>query len=259
VRHFVEREMFRILVGDPRWPHGELEVRQLAVSANRIGIAIGCRALSGGAAVLRFDEQSGSLVAGLAEVGFVASLEGHARVLFENAVAGLYQLAGVDFVREQLEAAVGADVPYDLTDQGLVVWPGPGYTVEAVYPLRARAGAVAPKIHGGTPARPPPPLDVRALSFHRQPIAWDAWVAAWRPDLGVQVTRLVTGPSLLRVPIEPQAAPNAPGPASPAPHEGAQHTIVDGPPAHTRVDASTPLGDDTVVDASPRGRGDPRA
>jgi hypothetical protein len=157
VRHFVEREMFRILVGDPRWPHGELEVRQLAVSANRIGIAIGCRALSGGAAVLRFDEQSGSLVAGLAEVGFVASLEGHARVLFENAVAGLYQLAGVDFVREQLEAAVGADVPYDLTDQGLVVWPGPGYTVEAVYPLRARAGAVAPKIHGGTPARPPPP------------------------------------------------------------------------------------------------------
>lgn len=256
VRHFVEREMFRILVGDPRWPHGELEVKQLAVSANRIGVAIVCKALPGGAAVLRFDEQSGSLVAGLAELGFVASLGPSARVLFENAVAGLYQLAGVDYVREQLEAVVGADVPYDLTDAGLVVWPGPGYTVELVYPLRARGGPVAPKVLGGTPAHPPPSIDVRALSFHRQPIAWDAWVAAWRPDQGAEVTRLMTGPSLLRVPVVAEPPPAAATGAAPLQAATPQAAPGHAQAASRREPARGPGGtlvDDTLVD-----RGGPR-
>ncbi|MBK8256981.1 MAG: hypothetical protein IPK82_30440 [Polyangiaceae bacterium] len=40
VRHFIERELISLLLADPRWPHGPLEVRRIAVSSNRVRIAI---------------------------------------------------------------------------------------------------------------------------------------------------------------------------------------------------------------------------
>ena len=61
--------------------------------------------------------------------------------LFENALGGLYQLAGVDLVREQLTAVLGEKAHYDIADEGLVIWPGEGYRTEVVYLLgEPRAG-----------------------------------------------------------------------------------------------------------------------
>jgi hypothetical protein len=106
-------------------------------------------------------------------------------------------MAAADLVREQLEAAMGADLPYDIADDGLVVWPGPGYAVEALYPLRTDAPVIEPTLRGGLPPKPLPPLDARAISFRHQPLAWSAWVYAWSPESGKDPPRLVTGPSLI--------------------------------------------------------------
>lgn len=235
IRHFVEREMLCLLAADPRWPHGPLSVRKVAVSSNRVRVTIACPGVSSGpqpahgaqrpsATPVRssapqpsdlevtFEEQSGYIVAGVAQVGFADALVGPARVLFENALAGLYKLAAADLVREQLEMAMGADMPYDISDDGLLVWPGPGYTVEALYPLKTDAPVIEPTLRGGLPAKPLPPLDARAISFRHQPIAWSAWVYAWTPEAGKDIPRLMTGPSL--IPAVP-AVPPGPTPVPP--------------------------------------------
>lgn len=217
IRHFVEREMLCLLAADPRWPHGPLAVRKVAVSSNRVRVVIACEAVARGPrsdAEITFEEQSGYVVAGVAQVGFADVLVGPARVLFENALAGLYKLAAADLVREQLEMAVGAHMPYDICDDGLLVWPGPGYTVEALYPLETDAQMIEPTLRGGLPARPLPPLDARAISFRHQPIAWSAWVYAWTPDDGKDVPRLMSGPSLIpAVQATPTAAAPTPAPS----------------------------------------------
>jgi len=200
IRHFVEREMLCLLAADPRWPHGHLYIERVNMSSNRVRVAFSCHAVAkgpGSTFEISFEEQSGFVVAGVANVGFADALRGNARVLFENALAGLYQLAATDLVREQLEMAMGGDLPYDISESGLIVWPGPGYTVEAIYPLRTDAPVIEPTLRGGLPQKPLPPLDARAISFRHQPIAWSAWVYAWSPDTGKDVPRLMTGPSLI--------------------------------------------------------------
>ncbi|MEZ4312865.1 MAG: hypothetical protein R3F14_32990 [Polyangiaceae bacterium] len=232
IRHFVEREMLCLLSTDPRWTHGDLLVRKVAVSSNRVRVSLACPGVSKSQKddlELTFEEQSGYVVGGVAHTGFADALRGAPRVLFENALAGLYKLASVDLVREQIETALGAEMPYDIADDGLLVWPGPGYTVEALYPLRTDAPVIEPTLRGGLPARPLPPLDARAISFRHQPIAWSAWVYAWTPETGKEVPRLMSGPSLIpavpHTPTPPPAmAASAPAtaPAAPVATEPAQ-------------------------------------
>jgi hypothetical protein len=213
LRHFVEREMLCLFAADPRWVHGPLAVRKVTLSSNRVRVSITCPALARDATsdfALAIEEQSGHVVAGVVQIGFADALRGPARVLFENALAGLYKLASVDLVREQLEAAMGADLPYDIANEGLLVWPGPGYAVEVLYRLDAEAPVIEPSPRVGTPARPLPPLHARSISFRHQPIAWSAWVYAWTPETGKDVPRLMEGPSL----IPAVSATPAPSPAA---------------------------------------------
>ena len=53
-----------------------------------------------------------------------------------DALTGLYKLAGVDLVREQVEAWLGQSrFGYDITAEGLVVWPRQEYEEQVVYAL----------------------------------------------------------------------------------------------------------------------------
>ncbi|MEJ7728669.1 MAG: hypothetical protein WKG00_05595 [Polyangiaceae bacterium] len=135
VRRFVQRELCELLVREKRWSKGPLEVTRVELGSNRIRVGVRCPSVGGGVCELSFEEQSSLLLASIVEPGFVASLEEPARTLFENALAGLYHLAGVDVAREQVEATLGADTPYDISEEGLVIWPGEGYRSEVVYAL----------------------------------------------------------------------------------------------------------------------------
>ncbi len=206
VRSFFDRELSGLLAEAARWRHGAIEVTKVELVSNRVRVTLACPNVSPAPATLSFEEQSGLIVAGVAEPGFVgalgAGLDAEERVLFENALAGLYHLVGVDLVREVIEASLDGGAPYDIADEGLVVWPGEGYRTEIVYPLRDRhdVALLVPRVRGEAIAAVPRPLDAAVVVFARQRVAWADWVAAWRPPdegAGAPLRRLVRGPSLL--------------------------------------------------------------
>jgi hypothetical protein len=176
---FVERELCATLEQSPRWKGGPLHLAEVTLASNRVRVSLA--AGHGERAVISFEEQSGLVVAGIPEAGFLAHLDDADRALFENALGGLYHLAAVDLVREQIEAQLPAGEAYDIADEGLVVWPAGGWETELVYDLSTR-GALTARVRGEVAAAPPPPLDRARLFFHEQPIPYASWVAAWSAE-----------------------------------------------------------------------------
>lgn len=182
VERFVERDLCATLEESPLWEGGHLRVTKVALASNRVRVEIAAGHGEGGEpAVISFEEQSGLVAAGMPEAGFVAHLGERDRVLFENALGGLYHLAAVDLVREQVEAQLPEGEAYDIADEGLVVWPGGGWETELVYDLEAR-GTLTPRVRGEGAASPPPALDRARLLFREQPLTYAAWVAAWSAE-----------------------------------------------------------------------------
>ena len=203
VRRFVDRELVAILHRCPRWTFGEIEVERVDLSSNRIRVELGCSDLGATPCTLTFEEQSGFVVAGVGEPGFLVALKERTELgvlLFENALAGLYQRAEVDLVREQIEAELGEGIHYDVADEGLVVWPGHDYETELVYRIDTRrARPITPKVRGVPPKTPPRVLDTGRMLYRQQEVSWLAWVAAWdaADHEEVDVPRLLSGSSIL--------------------------------------------------------------
>jgi hypothetical protein len=204
IRRFVDRELLGLLRRARRWTVGPILVKNVALAPNRVRVDLVCPEVSAGVCTLLVEEQSGLLVASIPTAGFLSKLDrdGDAARLFENALAGFYHLAAIDLVREPIEAAIGKGTPYDVADEGLVVWPGPGYRTEAIYSLRPRATAdpmIEPVIRGEPAKQPLRPLDEREIVFRHHPIAWAAWVAAWgAADRSEgRIPRLLRGASIL--------------------------------------------------------------
>lgn len=197
VTHFVERELSALLAASPRFPYDRVSVRSVELGSNRVKITIECASAGPEPCEIAFEEQSGFLIASVPKAGFLDALKdttpppgetrverSEARLLFENALAGLYKLAGVDLVREQIEAALGDRPPYDIADEGLIVWPGEGYRTEVIYELDEDAGdTIRPILRGDPLPQPPPSLNAREIFFQRQPISWRAWLSAWSTSL----------------------------------------------------------------------------
>jgi hypothetical protein len=139
--------------------------------------------------------------------GWVDRLAEDHRQIFEIALAGFYKHAGVELVREQLEHVLGDNrepPPYDISDEGLVVWPGQGYQTEVVYDLRASQPTA--KLGGAPWGGELPSLAGRHALFFRAPLPWVAWTAVWEQlARGEPPTPIVAGPGLIRRPAAPVA------------------------------------------------------
>jgi hypothetical protein len=207
IRRFVERELITLLAESPRWT-AHVDVRHIEIASNRVRIELACPALTAECAKIAFEEQSGWLVAGIAEEGFIAKLSDEQRIVLENGLAGFYKLAAVDLVREQIETCLergGGDggalslrtPAYDISEEGLVVWPGEDYEIEIVYPLDS-SRVLVPETRG-TGSRGPEPesIDARRVFFRHQEIAWSAWVASWGELAEGNTRRLLTSAPLL--------------------------------------------------------------
>ena len=203
VERFVDRELVALLGHSPAWTGGPVHVARVLLASNRVRIEL-IRGPHGAhphraapskaeSCAIAFEEQSGWLVASVARAGWLDALPVSDRVVFENALGGLYQLAGVDLVREQIEAALPGAPPYDVGDQGLVVWPGGGYGTEIVYDLEARK-RLLPRVRGEAIEGAAPELERSRILFREQAITWTEWVAAWNATIPA---RVVKGTSLL--------------------------------------------------------------
>src|SRR5690606_27504012 len=102
LRSFVERELLALLRQSRCWADCKLEIPEIRTSSNRIEFLLLPRD-SSDAAVIAFEEQSGKLLASFTAPDWLLSMDPAQRNAFRNALAGLYKLAGVHLVRNQLQ------------------------------------------------------------------------------------------------------------------------------------------------------------
>jgi hypothetical protein len=171
---FVERELCVLLARTPRWRGPRLGAPVVRIGSNRISVTLASDAKGARPLVFAFEEQSGFVLAHVVDRGFAAGLDERQRGVLRDALAGLYALAAVDFVREEIERATSG-APYDVCDEGLAVWPDGAFRTELIYDLHA-TGEVAPIVRGDAEV-PRPRLDVGSLRFPQVP--WARWERTW--------------------------------------------------------------------------------
>jgi hypothetical protein len=205
IAKFVDRQLVSMLVEVGAFRARDVSLVRIDVGSNRVQIAIACPSLSPDHAVLRFELQSGWIVAGIAAPGWTAHLDDAQQRIFEFALAGFYKLSGAALLREQLSRALtdgaAAPPPYDIADEGLVVWPD-GFAAQLVYDLHA--STLVPRVRGAAYSGPLIDLGGRHALFGREPLYWTVWSTVWQQiQRGEHPMRVVVGPSLLPISAAP--------------------------------------------------------
>jgi hypothetical protein len=226
VGSFVERQLIAMLaegsafVQDAGPRMAGVALGHVEIGSNRVQVTLVCPDVGPEPAMLQFELQSGWLVAGIPAPGWIARLTAPQQRIFEIVLAGFYKLAAVDLVREQiahaLESRSGAAVPpYDIADEGLVVWPARGFEVEVVYDLHKRVPR--PSVRGAEYHGEVIDLAGRHAMFGHEPLYWSVWAATWQQIARGEPPRQITvGPSLLPS-LLPGAATAGPGAAVASP------------------------------------------
>jgi hypothetical protein len=182
IQVFIEREFIGLLRQSKSWPQVLCCVGPVALSCNRIRVDLYQNNDPDRPACLVFEERSGWLVGSLDQAGWMRRLADEPREVVTSALIGLYKIAGVDLVREQLVAALAAPLStYYIADHKLVLQQDDKQGTDIVYDLSDRQRLLRPYYESGL-AAPVPPLDPRQLFFSRIPLTWDDWVDCWRKD-----------------------------------------------------------------------------
>jgi hypothetical protein len=182
VRRFLDRELIELLRESKAWGGTQVKVSDVEVSSNRVRVDIGCSDLGDEPLRMAFEEHAGWLVAGITRPGWMPLLSpGQGRVL-RNALAGLYKMAGIHLVREQIEDCLGPSAgPYEINGDGLVVWPGGGFDTEAFYDL-GNGEFMGPRNVPEDSSANLPVLEAGRILYQRTPVTWERWVEAWEAD-----------------------------------------------------------------------------
>jgi len=203
MRIFIERELIATLALTRAFAGAEVSVGNIELGSNRIRMTLSCPSLGERPLIFAFEEQSGWLVAGITRRGWLRDTTAQQRNVFALALHALYARAGVHIARTQVSAAFQHHT-YDVAEEGLVVWPGPGFTRKAVYPLRGKD----PSVPRGSGAATLGPLPLHKLLFSKTPLSFSLYVNTLeRARVGdVVPPELVLGIDVLP-PDEPRAAP----------------------------------------------------
>ncbi|MBX3160808.1 MAG: hypothetical protein KF773_32885 [Deltaproteobacteria bacterium] len=218
IHNFVERELVALLNEAEAFKATDVACGHITLGSNRVQIELVCPSVGPDSLAVRFEFQSGWMVANIPHAGWLDHMDDAQRRIFETALAGFYKQCGVDIVREQMEHALKGErpssPPYDIADEGLLVWPGHGYETEAVYDLESKH--LAPVVRGAHFDGEPPTIVGRHALFGREPVPWSKWATAW-----AQIARdetpmaIVLGPPLLgprHVPATPRQRALSPSP-----------------------------------------------
>jgi len=180
VRRFLEREMLELLNHARSWQHGAVTLRSLDLSTNRIRAVLDRAAADGGPLEVAFEMRSGWLAVQVVQPGWAAPLKTAERQVLEAALLGLYRLAGVQMVGEQILAILPQAGDWDISADGLVVEPR-NESPTAAYNLR-QEGPLAPQTPDAQPWQTFPTLDPAQVLFSRAAFPWDQWVAFWEQE-----------------------------------------------------------------------------
>ncbi|CAN5906115.1 hypothetical protein BH11MYX3_BH11MYX3_10830 [soil metagenome] len=200
IAKFVDRQLVSMLVEVPAFRAIDVALSRIEIGSNRVQMTIACPSVASVPATIRFELQSGWIVGGLAEPGWITQLDEEQKKIFVIALAGFYKLSGVELLREQLEHALTPDdappPPYDIADEGLIVWPGDGFETEAIYDLTA--AKLTPVVRGAPYSGQLFDLGGRHALFGREPLYWSVWSTTWQQIArGEKPMPIIVGPSLL--------------------------------------------------------------
>ena len=204
LRHFVDRELVVLLRESRTFRERSLSVEHIDLATNRVAVLLLDENHPDEPVRIEFAEQSGWLVADVADVGWLANLTDEDRAVFRTALVGLYKLGAVDLVREQIESqliapsipaiahAPGTTLPtnttppisqthpYDIASTGLVVWPLGHYETEVHYSLDETPSTPRPRSLARAVGLIPLPLSW--LLFAEHSLTWDDWRAYWETE-----------------------------------------------------------------------------
>ncbi|WP_020474068.1 hypothetical protein [Zavarzinella formosa] len=169
LHHLLERGFVAYLVASHRWAglavHAEFP--RMATNRVRFPIQIGDE---GTEVLISIEERGGWLIASVEHPESLTLSPGQ-QAVWDDALAGLYKLIGVDAIREQVAAVLGETAgEFDAIPEGLLV-PKPDGSVEC-YDYNE-----GPEIlrHDRRLAELP-------LVFSGHDLPWDDWVACWKAD-----------------------------------------------------------------------------
>jgi hypothetical protein len=183
LRRFVQRDFLMLLVASRGWHTDPLVCGEILLGTNRILIELYAPEMRGPSLWIALEDQSGWLVASIDRRGWLDQLSDTQRGTLANALAGFYKMAGVDLVRQQLDAHLPAEKEtYTIDARGLVVRSVQHEGQQVVYPLsdwpRAASAGLPWPLESKYPSR-------QELIFSARPIAWAVWIRAWQRDQAV--------------------------------------------------------------------------
>ncbi len=223
LRHFFDRELITLLKESRTFRERRLSVEHIELATNRISVLILDEDQPYQSARIEFADQSGWLIANVANPGWLVEMTDEDRAVFRTALAGIYKLAAVDLVREQIESRLIAPPlpsiegspkphtfvkapfikpqfhPYDISSAGLVVWPHGHYEAEVHYALD-ESPTTTPRPRSLARATGLTPLPIESILFREHSVSWDDWQAYWETELNVSAIplRLLPDVELLR-------------------------------------------------------------
>jgi hypothetical protein len=160
VKHFAERSLVAVLEGSRGWRR-RVFVGAVHAATDEIRIEIDCVSVSQNAEIA-FEEQSGWLVGGVSQPGWLCDLGHDECLVLSDALAGFYKLAGVNLVREQVAEILTPGAIWSMRDEALVLWQN--------------GQAATQRLND------PAAVPWERIRFDRAPVRWADWVAAWQRD-----------------------------------------------------------------------------
>ncbi|MDA7980194.1 MAG: hypothetical protein MPJ50_15625 [Pirellulales bacterium] len=178
IRDFFQREIIQLLADCSAWKH-QVTLGEIHLSTNRVQVELNCDNWADAQAVISLADQSGKLVAGVENSGWMNQLDHADRLIIRNALMGLYKLCGVSVIREQIKACFPAhDFHYDIDERGLALWPQNDFTTEVIYDFSYGPILHPTLISGITPAALPT-LATEEIFLYESTLPWSSWVTYW--------------------------------------------------------------------------------
>ncbi len=175
VGRFFRRELASLLNRHPAWAATPIAIGQIDLAATRIRVSLECPP-RGLPARISFEQHDGWIVAGIDEPGWMLSTSPAESTMLSLALLGLYQIAGVDLVQEQIEALFAPlIVRWRLRGTTLVVWTGLRFGAEVNYSLLAEPAASADRPDAAILAEHAVP----ELLLRHNPLPWADWARLW--------------------------------------------------------------------------------
>jgi hypothetical protein len=200
VRRFVEREFCTLVAESKLLDGATISVGRLEPATNRFDLELWCSLVPERPLILRWEDLNGWLAARIVDPGWMTELPSDSRTQLNVALTGLYKLAGVDLVREQVLSAAGfktePEPALELEHEAVRLFSM--HSAPVVYPLRVEGLTITPVGTDGTPAVGSPVVAKNQLLFRETDVIWNEWVQQW-PAAGQAPTPPARVPDLLRV------------------------------------------------------------